>query len=167
MVHREPYLRKLSSVRSNAKRRGIPCDLTLVQFKRLLTRAGIELEDLGRTRGKYHLARKGDKGSYTIGNCRFITVEQNHAEKHQNGGTAAAGLKRRGKNGLTKENHVGTARQADKISRNFRAIDPTGKKYSGKNLTEFCKSHGLNFLLMSRVCRGQRFHHKGWAGEYV
>ena len=47
----------------------------------LLDEAGITIDDVGIYKGKYHLARYGDTGDYVIGNCRFITIEENIAER--------------------------------------------------------------------------------------
>ena len=47
----------------------------------LLEEAGITPDQVGKHRGDYCLARYGDKGKYQLGNCRFITMEENIAER--------------------------------------------------------------------------------------
>ena len=49
------------------------------ELLRLLDEAGITIDQVGRS--GYHLARYGDTGDYVIGNCRFIPVAENIAER--------------------------------------------------------------------------------------
>lgn len=181
---------KWNNLRGSSKARGIQCTLTLDQYVKLAKKANIKSPaQVGKKKGCYQLGRIGDKGGYTLGNCRFITVEQNQKEKVLNGGSARAGKKSsvilsgRTKNthpylmrmaekisvisaARTKENDEGRIRQAEKISKSFRIVSPSGRIYDGKNLKLFCREHGLRSVIMSRVCNGYRFHHKGWVGEY-
>jgi hypothetical protein len=46
--------------------------------------------------------------------------------------------------------------------RPFRLVDPTGRLIEGINLTQFCKTHGLNQGGMWCVLAGQKPHHKGY-----
>lgn len=50
----------------------------------LMFMAGITKEDIGPGKGKYCLARFKDLGHYEIGNCRFITNEENAREYREN-----------------------------------------------------------------------------------
>ena len=68
--------RYLSNKRSQAE-----CHLTLDDLQYLLLEANITIDDVGRCRGEYHLARYNDRGPYAIGNCRFITHLENQREK--------------------------------------------------------------------------------------
>ena len=61
--------------KDNAKRVGIPFDLTQADYQQLLNEAGITYEDVGK--GKYNLSRYNDKGGYTMGNCRFLWCKEN------------------------------------------------------------------------------------------
>ena len=70
----------LARKRADSKRRGIPCHLTLPHLYLLLYAARITIHDIGKKRGEYVLGRFDDTGPYELGNCRFITVEQNNAE---------------------------------------------------------------------------------------
>jgi len=54
---------------------------SMSELDTLLEEAGIEFGQIGVHRGDYHLARYGDTGPYALGNCRFITVEENLAEQ--------------------------------------------------------------------------------------
>ena len=55
--------------------------ITMDTLDTLLEEAGIEFEQIGRHRGDYHLSRYNDTGPYALGNCRFITMEENLAER--------------------------------------------------------------------------------------
>ena len=68
----------------NAKRKGLACFLTFDEYADLVREAGIKSSNIGPA--GFHLARHGDNGDYTIGNCRFIPYLANVAEK-----TPAAG----------------------------------------------------------------------------
>lgn len=50
------------------------------EIQMLLDEAGITIDDIGRERGTYQLARHNDLGHYELGNCRFILCEENRAE---------------------------------------------------------------------------------------
>lgn len=87
--------------------------------------------------------------------------------------------------GRTKETHLGVAQQAAKMlgrikltdegirqmseknSKGFVLVDPEGHHYEGKNLFEFCKTHGLTNSCVSKVCSGEHRQYKGWTGFYV
>jgi len=47
----------------------------------LLEEAGISINDVGNGKGKYNLARHGDKGNYEYGNCRFVLQIDNLTER--------------------------------------------------------------------------------------
>lgn len=183
MEYIDLWHKKYVTLRANAPKRGVLMKLTFAQYKRLAKRAGItDPEQIGNKPGKFQMGRKGDKGNYEWGNCRFITLEQNREEQHQNGGNIRGALKRKG---YTKDNrpaiaamaedfrtrskktHAYIRRRAKKVSKGFVAFSPEGKKYTGVNLTEFCEKHGLSQGNMSNVCRGTREHYKGWTVKYV
>ena len=65
----------------NAKKENIEFDLTFDEFVSLVDDAHLKSSQLGYKGEKYVLARFGDKGGYTIDNCRFITQKENAAEK--------------------------------------------------------------------------------------
>jgi hypothetical protein len=127
------------------------------------------------------MGRLGDIGDYKIGNCRFITMKQNVLEKIINGGSyrgskfrgltadTCSGLASMVKKitGRTKKSHSSIADQAIKISKSFIVTSPLGIVYKDRNVTEFCRIHGLCSVGMSAVCRGVQKHHKGWTGEYI
>lgn len=177
------WTRKHRQLRVHAKQRGFDCTLTLRQYIKLAVRAGIEEPDeIGRTRGKYQMSRKGDKGHYVWGNCRFLTIEENQREKIENGGFERGASKVRGRTAAThegvartvaarvgnrKETHEYIARMALKKSKPFKVKSPTGRVYSGYNLNEFCEKKGLSRSSLSKVCRGERNDHRGWTGRYL
>ena len=59
--------------------------LSYDEFCQLLKEAGIKSSDLGYNGNNYDLARYGDQGDYTYGNCRFITHKENLDERMYNG----------------------------------------------------------------------------------
>lgn len=142
--------------------------------------------EIGKRRGQYQLGRIGDCGGYTKSSCRFITMEQNQAERKLNGGTAVAVEKAaRVRRGQTKESDEHIASMAEKLSgrtaqthsylaaagrkrgRAFEVFSPEGKRYTGQSLNAFCKAKGLNQANMSLLCRGLRLEFKGWKGSYT
>ena len=70
---------KLSMKKYNAKKEGLKVFLTVDEVQKLLDEAGIKVEQWNHK--EYHLARYDDTGDYTADNCRFITAQQNYAEK--------------------------------------------------------------------------------------
>ena len=66
---------------NRARIRGDECTLTTLQIAQLLDEAGIDISQLGRYRGCYHLARYNDTGNYEWGNCRFVTISDNIREQ--------------------------------------------------------------------------------------
>jgi hypothetical protein len=123
------WRRKLSNLRSNATRRGIEYHLSLKQYVRLAEKADITHSDIGRGGGQYVMARKRDRGCYEIGNCRFITKEENTAEMNLYGG----GQRRiDAMTGRTKETHPGVARQAMKKTGRNKHNDPSVARMAEK-----------------------------------
>lgn len=58
--------------------------LTFKEYVQLIYDAGIKSSQIGVYKGQYVLGRYGDMGDYELGNCRFITREQNNEEMLQN-----------------------------------------------------------------------------------
>jgi hypothetical protein len=65
--------------RSNAKQRGIKFKLTFEQWLAIWKQSR-RLPQRGRTKGKYVMARFGDKGAYEVGNVRIILFATNNRE---------------------------------------------------------------------------------------
>ena len=65
---------------SSCKRRGLEWHLSYDDVDQLLTEAGITIQDVGMGAENYVLARYGDKGHYTMDNCRFILKGENTRE---------------------------------------------------------------------------------------
>lgn len=149
----------------HASTRDLECNLSFEEYLTLAKNAGLyDPALIGRSKGDYQLGRYGDKGNYTINNCRFILKEINRKEMTENGGDKAMAESLRGR---TKETHKGNKTQSEKLSKNFRLISPDGVVFLGTNLREFCKVHNLNRGNMSSVCRGEMKSYKGWTGEYL
>jgi hypothetical protein len=70
----------VKSKKSGSKIRGIEYNLTNEELQQLLDEAGITIWDVGPYSGMFCLGRYGDTGPYEVGNCRFITVEENTQE---------------------------------------------------------------------------------------
>jgi hypothetical protein len=182
----------------NAAQAGNLCRLTLGEYIHIAIESGLTSPDqIGCTLDSYQMARYGDTGDYEVGNCRFITMRENLAEKKINGGVQAQADKIRGrtkydtdylkrmsesqkgkvnkgslaaakiKKGTTIYNNPSVAKQADKLSKFYSLVSPDSVVHEGKNLSEFCRQHNLNQGCMSNVLTGRKKHHKGWTGEYI
>ncbi len=66
--------------KSNAKHKDLKFSLTFRDVHILLRKAKLYSSDWGR-KGGYDLARYGDKGGYSVGNCRFITHKEKLLER--------------------------------------------------------------------------------------
>jgi hypothetical protein len=165
----ETWYAKYSIHQRNARVRGLESELSFEQYLSKAVQAGIDAPDgIGTNTGQFVLGRVGDVGNYTVDSCRFITTTQNLQEATENGRRAIAGPKIAAtKIGRTKENHPGTASQADKLAKEFVLVDPTGVEHRGKNLKEFCDQRDLEARALYSVFAGRRSHHKGWTGKYV
>lgn len=80
MGNKKDVRRKWQTKKDDAKKRGIPCSLTLEEYKKLMQDAGITLDQIGSKKGQFGLARFGDIGGYSLNNCRFITTSENQRE---------------------------------------------------------------------------------------
>ena len=60
--------------RYRAARRGIPFPMTFDQWRRIWQKSG-HWHERGTGRGKYQMARIGDRGPYAVGNVKIITHE--------------------------------------------------------------------------------------------
>lgn len=163
------------------------CSLTFSEYVQLAIDAGLSKPDqIGTRLDQYQMGRIGDVGNYELGNCRFITTEQNIKEKLINGGQhtgakkVGAILANRSKYthiglkissdkqiGLTKYTHEHIAERSNRMSKQYSLISPDGNVFVGKNLTEFCKLHDLKQPGMALLCSGGKMSHKGWTGRYL
>jgi hypothetical protein len=114
---------------------------------KLAKRADVQKpHQIGKSKGKFQMGRIGDVGNYEWGNCRFIPMEQNLAERASNGGNIEIGRK---------------------LARMFKVTSPRWNTYIGDNLKRFCRRYGLDYSCMKAVCGGKKEHHKGWVGSYA
>lgn len=81
--------KKYSDKKSCAKVAGITFKLTLIDYIDKLQEAGITIHQVGKEKGKYHLARKCSKTgkvdgnlSYSVSTCRFIPQQDNLRERN-------------------------------------------------------------------------------------
>lgn len=157
--------KKYLNTKGRAKERGLEFTLSLGEYKQLAEAAEIlDPYCIGRANGKYQLARYGDVGGYKLGNCRFITKEQNDREALDNGCYSNMSTSRKGK---TRFNDAGRSEVSEKLAKNYQVTSPSGDVYIGKHLGDFCTSKELNRSNMYRVCSGKQTHYKGWVGHYV
>jgi hypothetical protein len=75
-----------SNLKAGAKRDRKECDLTFEEYTELAAIAGLKSADqVGKGRDDhYQMGRIGDRGGYTLGNCRFITKRDNLEERRMN-----------------------------------------------------------------------------------
>ena len=66
--------------RVGSPHRGLSCSLTEDDIQQLLNEAGITIADVGARSDQYVLARHNDTGNYDMGNCRFVTANENVTE---------------------------------------------------------------------------------------
>jgi peroxiredoxin len=86
-VRRTPQERiafkQFDMARTNARNRGIPFLLTFDEWLRVWKTSG-HWNERGQGKGKFVMARSGDKGSYVIGNIKIITHGENTRERNKN-----------------------------------------------------------------------------------
>ena len=91
---------------------------------------------IGRDLDSYQLARYGDQGGYSIGNCRFITKQENLEERITSGAIKRATESRK---------HYNLSRR-----KTILVIDPDGNKTFCNGLDEAAKLCGS---LIQNLCR--------------
>lgn len=70
--------------------------------------------------------------------------------------------------GRTKKTHAGVARQAESLAKSFVLFSPTGRKYKGTNVADFCNKHDLPVSSVYAVLGGNKLATKsGWTGHYI
>lgn len=70
-------LAKFAAHKASAAERGIPFELTLEQWWTIWNESG-HYHERGVRVGQYNMARKYDRGGYTLGNVDIVTVSDNH-----------------------------------------------------------------------------------------
>ncbi len=143
------FRRKYCDVRSHAKSRGLVCDISFPQYMRLVLFAKLRsAKDIGNSRHKYQLARKGDTGGYSWGNCRFVTTWQNRQESVANGGQELGNARHSGVLN-------GHAKLTEAKVRSIRRLAKAGKTHEW-----LCTHFGVSSLsTMNDV-----IHHRSWRG---
>jgi hypothetical protein len=76
---RDIYISRYRNQKAAAKKRGIPFLLTFEEWRDIWDTSG-KLEQRGRRRGQYVMARFNDQGAYEVGNVRICTAGDNVAE---------------------------------------------------------------------------------------
>lgn len=86
---------KYGDHRRNAKKRGIPFLISFEDWDTIWQLSG-KWEQRGARKGRYVMARPGDKGAYEMGNVVICLAEENRAERNVN--YPHIGKRLRGKN---------------------------------------------------------------------
>lgn len=128
------WYNKYRTLTMNAKQKGNQNLLSFRQYLKLAVKAGLTSPtQIGNTSGSYQMSRVGDSGDYEVGNCRFLTLEENHAEKHKNGGYKRQAEKLRGR---TKETHSGlmgaSLKMRGRTKETDRGVAEGARKRSGR-----------------------------------
>jgi hypothetical protein len=79
MTRRTPPWDKFKIQKRNTILRGIPFSMTFEEWWEIWQQSG-HWSERGRERGKYQMARLGDRGGYEVGNVKIILSEDNRAE---------------------------------------------------------------------------------------
>lgn len=138
---------KWKGLKQNASKRDADFTLTFEDYITIAVESGLtHFDEIGSRKGKYGMARLGDIGPYSYGNCRFLTTEDNISERTVNGGTAS---------------------QITKMSKRFRCISPSGEIIEGVNLTKFQRDNGFTNDSLSGVANGKYKQYLGWVCEYI
>lgn len=138
---------KWKGLKQNAGKRDADFTLTFEEYVTIGIESGLShIDEIGSKVGRYGMARLGDVGPYSYGNCRFLTTTDNIAERTVNGGTS---------------------RQIEKMSRSFIATSPDGVEYVGNNLTKFTRDNGLCADYLGKIARGLHVSRLGWKCEYL
>jgi hypothetical protein len=80
-VFGNPDLRRYKVHRTNAKQRGVEFKLTFEEWLTWWQQTG-HYHERGNKRGQYVMARKGDTGSYELGNIECIQAQVNSRAPH-------------------------------------------------------------------------------------
>lgn len=110
------------------KTRGIPFLLTFEEWLKIWVDSG-KLEQRGRRKGEYCMARFGDKGPYAIGNVRIILTTDNSVEGWENDYVPTRKNNMRKKHEMTPE---GSAAISNKNKLNPPRLGKKGTKLSAK-----------------------------------
>ena len=115
------------------------------------------LIECGKRNGKYAKDNK-------IGLFSLTSKEKNKIGKL--GGNKAkqmgVGIHSHTKEQKSENGKLGGMITAEKTSRYFELLSPTGKLHTGKNMTEFCRKNNLTPSAVCNVLNGKVKHHKGW-----
>jgi hypothetical protein len=75
------FIRKCQKKLAASIRRNIGYYLTYDDVYNMLKDAGLKSSNWGCKKGQYVIGRYNDTGDYKVGNCRFITTEENSKER--------------------------------------------------------------------------------------
>lgn len=145
--HLTEWRKKWKGLKQTSVKRGSEFKLSFEDYVTIAVESGLtHYSQIGRRKGEHGMARIGDSGPYEYGNCRFLTTEENIAERTLNGGTA---------------------RQSEKMSHKFKVTYPDGRIYTGGNLTKFTRDNNLSADYLGKLARGIHESRFGWKCEYL
>lgn len=75
----DPLYRRFTEQRERARQRGIGWELPYWQWLQIWQDSG-HLDERGRRKGEWQMARFGDKGPYSLDNVKIVRAETNAAE---------------------------------------------------------------------------------------
>lgn len=137
--------------RRNAKRRGIEWRFTYVQWLEWWVATG-KINQRGRKADQYVMARHGDKGPYSPGNCYCCTQAENASAPWLSEHRSQAQRESWRKPG--RESHL---QRREKHPRARACVAPDGTEYPSAALA--AEAHGCTRHNISRMCREGR----GWS----
>ena len=146
------WVQKWHTLQYHCKKNGKPFELSFYEYIELALEASLTApSQIGRDLDSYQLARYGDQGGYSIGNCRFITKQENLEERITSGA-----IKRAMEN-----------RKPSDIARRktILVVDPDGNKTFCKGLNEAAKICGLWVPNISRILKTSG-KYKGFTVSY-
>lgn len=151
-----------------AKQRGLVCTLDFYGYMQKIIDAGITHPSMiGLKRDQYQLSRFGDVGGYTKENCRFITQQENIAERKLNGGDIKIGKNSKKLKGRDKSTHLYINKRSDDASKNFELIAPNGEVITGRNLNQYCKDNGFRLGRFGYAIKNKVNTRDGWSAKYL
>lgn len=115
------------------------------------------LIECGRRNGNY--AKENKIGVFALSKEEKIEIGKIGGSKAKEMGVGIHSLtsKQKSENGK-----IGGLIRAEQTVRNFKLLSPSGKLYTGKNMTKFCRENNLTPSAICLVLNDKAKHHKGW-----
>ena len=134
--------------RNNANRRSIPWDFDYYKWLKFWSDSG-HLEDRGRGKGKYCMARRGDEGPYSLENCYITKYEDNSGEPQVQAKAAETRAKR--PDDWEPKKNFKHLRDVENHPKARRVVDTSGKTYA--SAAQAARHRGLTRQAVAHRCR--------------